>query len=374
VIRVLEVCEPPEGGATENVVQLATGLPGDRFEVEVAGPAGARGLKPLAGAGIRTWPLPLAGGYGQPGTDARAFRALTGLLRSRRYDLVHLHSAKAGVVGRLAARIAGVPAVYTPHCFPFIQGFSERRDRVATLVEKALAPLTATTICVCDWEREEALRRGVGPDGRLTVVHNGCAACPADIEPDPELLAFRGGGQLAAALCHLRPQKSVDTLVEAAPRVLEAAPETRVAIVGDGPERARLEELAGRLGLRDHPRFAMLGFQGPAARYLAAMDLYLLPSAWEAFPIGVLEAQACGVPQVATDVGGTGEAVDDATGRLVGARDPAALAGATIELLRNTDARGAMSDASRRRHAERFTVERTVARTAELYEETMAAA
>jgi glycosyltransferase involved in cell wall biosynthesis len=369
VIRILEVCEPPEGGATENVAQLALGLHTEHFQVEVAGPPRARGLEALRKRGVRRWSLPLVGGYSRPAEDARALGALARLLRRRRYDLVHLHSSKAGVLGRLAGRLAGVPVVYTPHCFPFIQGFSSRRDRAATAVERSLAPLTAATICVCEWERAEALRRKVGPAARLTVVYNGCAPCPADIEPDAGLLALRGEGRLAAALCHLRPQKSVDTLIEAAPRFLESSPDARLAVVGDGPDRVGLEELANGLGLLGHPRFAMFGFRAPAARYLTAMDLYVLPSAWEAFPIGVLEAQACGVPQVATDVGGTGEAVDRATGRLVPARDPAALADAMSELLADPGLLERLGHASRARHAERFTVERMLAETEHLYRE-----
>ena len=367
--RVLQVCEPPEGGATENVAQLALGLPADRFEVEVAGPPGARGLEALANRGVRLWSLPLVGGYSRPVEDARALGMLVRLLRRRRYDLVHLHSSKAGVLGRLAGRVAGVPVVYTPHCFPFIQGFSARRDQAATAVERGLAPLTAATICVCEWERGEALRRKVGSPARLTVIHNGCAPCPAEVEPDADLLALRGEGQLAAAVCHLRPQKSVETLVKAAPRFLESSPAARLAIVGDGPDRGSLELLAESLGLRGHPRFAMFGFRAPAGRYLGAMDLYVLPSAWEAFPIGVLEAQACGVPQVATDVGGTSEAVDRSTGRLVPARDPGALAEAMSELLADPESLGNLGRASRERHAEHFTVERVLTETANLYRE-----
>jgi glycosyltransferase involved in cell wall biosynthesis len=369
VRRVLQVCEPPEGGATENVAQLALGLPADEFEVEVAGPPGARGLEALADRGMRLWSLPLVGGYSRPVEDARALGMLVRLLRRRRYDLVHLHSSKAGVLGRLAGRLAGVPVVYTPHCFPFIQGFSARRDRAATAVERGLAALTAATVCVCEWERGEALRREVGSPARLIVIHNGCAPCPAEVAPDADLLALRGEGQLAAAVCHLRPQKSVETLVQAAPRFLESAPAARLAIVGDGPDRGSLEQLAESLGLRGHPRFAMFGFRAPAARYLGAMDLYVLPSAWEAFPIGVLEAQACGVPQVATDVGGTSEAVDRSTGRLVPARDPGALAEAMRDLLAAPDVLENQGRASRERHAEHFTVERVLAETAHLYRE-----
>ena len=105
-------------------------------------------------------------------------------------------------------------------------------------------------------------------------------------------------------------------------------PDARIAIVGDGPEREALGARAAALGL--DARVAFLPFTGPASRHLRALDVYVLPSAWEAFPIGVLEAQACGVPQVATDVGGTREAVVPETGVLVPPRDPGALALALV--------------------------------------------
>jgi glycosyltransferase involved in cell wall biosynthesis len=107
---------------------------------------------------------------------------------------------------------------------------------------------------------------------------------------------------------------------------------------------------------------------------LLALDVYVLPSGWEAFPIGLLEAQACGVPQVATDVGGNREAVVAETGVLVPPADPDALADALIGLLRDPERRAAMARASRARHAELFTVDRMVARTAAVYDSVLGGA
>jgi glycosyltransferase involved in cell wall biosynthesis len=338
------------------------------FEVELAGPEESIIYPELEAAGLPFARLPFERGYGAPGRDSAALRRLIGLLRARRPALAHCHSAKAGVLGRIAGRLTGTPVVYSPHSFPFVGDFSELRRRFALGVERGLAPLTAATVCVCEFERRIAIDQRVGAPERLRVVHNGCPPCP-DVEPDPGLLAFGAGGPVAAALTVLREQKSVDVLIDATPRVLSERPEARVAIVGDGPLREQLAAQAARLGLDRDPRFAFLPFRAPAARYLAAMDLYVLPSAWEAFPIGVLEAQVCGVPQLATDVGGTGEAVNRSTGRLVPPRDPDALAGAMCELLADSGLRERMSAASRERHAERFTVEGMLARTADLYRE-----
>jgi glycosyltransferase involved in cell wall biosynthesis len=127
---------------------------------------------------------------------------------------------------------------------------------------------------------------------------------------------------------------------------------------------------ADALGLDE--RVAFLSFTGPASRHLRALDVYVLPSAWEAFPIGVLEAQACGVPQVATDVGGTREAVVAETGVLVPPRDPGALALAVTGILRDGERRHAMAAASRQRHALHFGLEPMLDATAALYRRVIA--
>jgi glycosyltransferase involved in cell wall biosynthesis len=368
--RVLLALEPPDGGVAENVLQLALGLGAHGWEVELAGPGEAIIYPEAQSAGVTIHRLDLARGYGAPARDARALRDLRALLRSGRFDLVHCHSAKVGVLGRLAARASRVPCVYSPHCFPFVGDFGAPRRIVATTIERALAPLAARTICVCEDEREQAGRAGLKPE-RLRVVRNGCDACPNGFEPDPALLALRDGGVVGAAVAVLREQKRLDVLVDAAPDVLRRLPEARLAIVGDGPLRDQLHERARTLGLDAEPRFAFLPFGAPAARHLRAADVYVLPSGWEALPIGVLEAMACGVPQVATDVGGTGEAVAPETGVLVPPGDPGALADALVDLLGDADRRAAMAEASVARHRERFTVERMVAETAAVYAEAL---
>ncbi len=339
--RVALVCEPPDGGVAEHVRQLAAGLPAHGHEAVVLGPD----------------VLPFRRDYRHPHRDARALGALVRALRG--FDLVHAHAAKAGVLARLAAAAARVPAVYTPHCFPFAVPDARARRWFGLAVERALAPLTAAIVCVCEQERELAVAHRIRPRRELAVIHNGCPPCAGPA--DPELARLREVGPVVGAVTVLRRQKRLDVLLAAAPRILAAVPEATVAVVGNGPEEAALRAAAD-------PRVVFAAFQAPAARYLQALDVYALPSDWEAFAIGLLEAQACGVPQVATDVGGTREAVVPETGVLVPPGEPAALADAIVALLQDPARRSAMGAASRARHAERFTVERMVAATAALYD------
>lgn len=357
----------------EHVAQLAVGLGDHGHEVEVAGPMHATTYDRLEAAGITVHRTMLARGYARPHRDAAALRGLVRVVRAGGYDLVHGHAAKAGTLGRLAARAARVPALYTPHCYPFAADASAGWRALFTVAERALARLTAATICVCEDERRVALASGIRPAERLHVIHNGSEPCSA-VEPDPALVAMRAEGPVAAAITVLREQKRVDVFLDAAPAVLARVPEARLAVVGDGPLRDKLHARAAELGLDREERFAFLPFEAPSARHLHATDVFVLSSAWEAFPIGVLEALACGVPQVATDVGGTREAVDEQTGVLVPPRDPAALADALVDLLTDAARRDRLGRASQERHAERFGLERMVAATASLYDEVLASA
>lgn len=367
------VCEPPDGGAAENAVTLALELRERGFEFEFAGPPQARRYPQLEQSGIVIHRLSLAPGYASPRHDARALRRLVGLLRGGRFALVHCHSTKAGALGRIAARLTGTPVVFSPHSLSFNGDFGAPRRGFAIAIERALGPLTTVLLCVCDDEREQALRARIVAPECATVVHNGVPACDEASEPDPGLLALRAGGPVAGAVAALRPQKTLHVLIDAAPLVFAEMPAARIAIVGDGELRDELRARAARHGLDRDERFLLGGFAPPAARYLKALDVFVLPSGWEGLPLGVLEALACGVPQVATDVGGTAEAVSPETGLLVDPHDPPALAAAIVELLGDAPRRGAMADASRARHAERFTVQRMVDETARVYERALRA-
>jgi glycosyltransferase involved in cell wall biosynthesis len=372
VPRVLLAFEPPDGGVAEHVAQLALRLAAHGFEPEVAGPAEALTYPRLAAAGVPVHRLPLVRGLHDVRSHRAAVAAIERLLAARSFDVVHAHSARAGVLARVAAARQGTPAVYSPHCFAFVGPVSRARRAVATTVERRLARRTAAIVCACEAERQWAVRREIGPPERLQLVYYGVEECPNGTPADPVLSDLRRDGPLAGAVSVLRTQKRLDLLLEATPAVLERVPDARVAIVGDGPLRDQLHDRARRLGLDRAERFAFLPFQPPAARYLKALDVYVLPSAWEALPIGALEALACGVPQIATDVEGTAEAVEHNSTGLLLPPDASGLADSMVALLGDERRRRAMSEASRARQRERFGVDRMVAETARVYEGALA--
>jgi glycosyltransferase involved in cell wall biosynthesis len=371
--RVLLVFEPPDGGVPENVAQLALGLTAHGWSAEVAGPAQASVYPELEAAGVSIHRLALTRGHGRIGEDGRALTGLRGLLSERRYDLIHAHASKAGVLGRVASRLTGTPSLYSPHCFAFVTGLPRPWRMAAAGVERALGRAGGDVLCVCEHERQQAIRFGVARPEQLHVVYNGCDPPPRGLAGDPALLGLRERGPVVGAVAALREQKRLDLLIDAAPLILARAPHASVVIVGNGPLQGRLEAQVVRAGLAEEERFALLPFTAPAARALQALDVYVLPSDWEAFSIGILEALACGVPQVVTDVGGNGEAVTSVTGTLVPPGDAAALAQAVAGYLLDPDRRAAASVASRARHLAHFGLARMVAETAAVYDTVLAA-
>jgi glycosyltransferase involved in cell wall biosynthesis len=370
-MRVLAVFDPRDGGVPEHVRVLAAGLRERGVDVHAAGPADAAVRPALGDAGVPFHPLPIDWSLVAPRADVRTTAALVRLVRALRPDAVHAHGQKGGVLGRVAAAVAGVPALYSPHGLGYrYQALRPRRGRHARRrlvlgAERLLGRRTAMLVASSDDERSAAVADGLVPAARAVRVHHGVApdaAAPAD----PRLLAFRGDGPLFGTVTALREQKGLPTLLDALQRLAAAGRPVRFAIVGTGPLEAMVDaRLAGPLGATT----VRLPFEGRVEPTLRALDAFVLPSYWEGFPIAILEAMALGLPVVATRVFGVPEAVEDgATGRLVEAYDAAALAAALRELAGDAAARRELGAAAAAVARERFAAGRMVDEHLALYE------
>ena len=357
--------QPEDGGVAEHVLNLSLGLMERGWEVEVAAPPRCTALPRLRAADVPVHPLPLVRAPGA--VDLRAIRALRALDRVREYDLVHAHSSKAGGIARLALGPAR-RLLYTPHCFAFTftSELSVVERAAYWAVEQLLIVRTAALVAVSEWEADQARRALLGARSRVVTIHNGTRPCAAT-DPDPALQAFAGETPLAVFLSKLRPEKDPIALVRAA-AALHSAGELpgRVAIVGNGElAPAVRQEIADR-GLGSAVRWFPFG--GATGPYLAAADLLVVPSRWESLPITPLEAMACGVPVLATAVGGMGELLtDNVSGSLVPAGDAGALAGALGELLADPARLARIGAAGREVTERRFRLDTMVERTALRY-------
>jgi glycosyltransferase involved in cell wall biosynthesis len=361
---VLQVLQPVDGGVARHVLDLTRGLRDRGFAIEVAAPAECVALPALEAAGVPVHRVAMKRAPGP--ADAAALRALRALDRERGYGIVHAHSSKAGGLVRLG--VAGRDrAIYTPHCLPFASGRFNPAIRAAyRATEWALARRSAAIVAVSEWEGRFA-RETLGAGAPVEVIRNGGGPC-AGAAPDPELVRFADGRPLAGFVSVLRPEKDALALVRAAARLSDG----RVAIVGEGVQKAEVRAEIDRLGISDSVRwFPWPGDSGPA---FAAIDLLVVPSQWESLPIGPIDAMFCGVPVLGTDVGGMPELVTEGkTGRLVPVGDERALQAALAELLASPDRLAEMGDAARADAEARLGIEPTIDATAALYERVLSA-
>lgn len=290
--------------------------------------------------------------------DAWAVPELFAALRRLRPDLVSSHSTKAGLVARAAARLAGLPSVFTAHGWSFTDGTGG--GRVYALAERLAARVTTRIITVSDHDRALALRRGIGPAERLVTIHNGMADAPG-ARSDPGAAPPR-----IVMVGRMERQKDHATLLRALGDC--GALPWELDLVGDGPLRPALETQAARLGLGGRVRF--LGSRRDVPEVLARGQVFVLATNWEGLPLSVIEAMRAGLPVVATAVGGTGELVAEGrTGFLVPRGDAGAMGSRLRSLLADPAQRRELGAAGRARYEEAFTFERMFAATLAIYEE-----
>ncbi len=298
----------------------------------------------------------------------RTVRPLSTLLASIRPHIVHCHSIDgyAGAYAILASRLIGVPVVLgTIHT----AGGHARRRLPDRLFGRLVDSLTHSAILVAEYCRHPVLRDRYLASDKLTVIHNGV--------PLPPLSALQAGASwrkqannrsiIVGTAGAMIPRKGFDTFVSAG-ALLRGRGQMRFVILGDGPEKANLLAQTFALGLSDIVSFP--GWQESVLPELLGMDIFVLPSLNEAGPVVVLEAMACGIPVVASRVGGIPEyVVDGQTGLLVPPRDPRALADAIWALVANPDVRFRMGQAGRARVGAHFNSQQMVERTRCLYRE-----
>ena len=350
------------GGAQVHVRDLASRITAIGHTVTVVTGVAGPLTEQLQDAGIET--RICAGMLREisPRRDLAAVRALVAIMRELKPDLVSMHSSKAGIVGRLAASRAELPAIFTAHGWAFTGGVPQPKRTIYRLVERATERLARRIICVSEHDRRIGIEAGMSPD-RIVTIHNGMP----DIDPALHADPGRAGTIRLAMTARFDRQKDHETLL----RALTTLPGVHLDLIGDGPGRAATEALAAQLGLAD--RVHTLGQRHNVAAVLAKAHVFVLSSRWEGFPRSTLEAMRAGLPVVVSNVGGAAEAVDEGrTGFVVQPGDREELAERLRELVRDDDLRGRMGAAGRARFEVDFTFDRMFVKTVAVYEAAIA--
>ncbi len=298
-----------------------------------------------------------------PRKDFLAILETRKLLKELGPDLVSTHTAKAGLVGRLAAHYAGIPAIFTVHGWQFAEGIPALQRFVVERLERFTAERCAKIITVSRYDERFALERRVVKADKMLTIHNGM---PEDQGGEPGSGARRDGTVRLVMVARFQEQKDHGTLFAALAGLGDLP--WSLELVGDGPLMDRFRGLASDLGMADRIEFS--GQRLDVARRLAASDVFLLVSNWEGFPRSILEAMREGLPVIASDVGGCNESVvDGETGFLVPKGDAEALRKRLRELVESEDLRRRLGDAGKRRFKENFTFESMYRKTLAVYRE-----
>ena len=349
------------GGALDNTLLTVQGHARDRYVVHLA--AG-----PAPGEGYADWEararacsdamfiLPNLCRPVHLPRDIRALNELTKLIRDGHYQVVHTHCAKAGLLGRIAARRARVPVVvHTYHLFPWQTTkdpsgspgrklLSAAKRWLYILLERYAASLSDALITVSDLNRREAIALKVAPAGKLTTIYSGI---------DVDRFAVRSGRTeicrgvgldpgrpIVGSIGRLSTQKAPLDFVSAAKIVLQRKPHVQFLLVGDGPMVQQVQK-----AIDGEPRIKMLGCQSNVPEILSILDTFVLSSLWEGLGRALTEAMIAGVPVVVTAVDGVPELVTHGeTGLLSPPSNPARLADNIVRLLDNPEAARTMAE------------------------------
>ena len=374
------------GGPALHVAYLSEGLRERGYETTLVAGTLARGEDSMSFVaeelGVRVERVPELSREISPLRDLRAILRLAQLIRRERPQILHTHTAKAGAVGRIAALAAGHARppiiVHTFHGHVLRGYFDPVRAYGFRLLERWLATKTTTLIAVSPQVRDDLVHLGVAPREKFTVIRLGIELDERISAPDGaraetrRLLGVPQDAFVVGWIGRMTGVKNTDQVLAALKLLRDRGVDAYLCMVGDGPDRERLERRAHDLGVVK--RCLFLGYQEEVARFYAAFDGMILTSVNEGTPVSAIESLAAGRPVVATRVGGVPDVVDDGEdGFLVDPGSTEQLADRLEELARNPELREQMGERGRARVPSRYAVARLVEDMDRLYKSLLAA-
>jgi len=295
--------------------------------------------------------------------DIFAVIFIANLIKRDKFDIVHCHTMRDHVLGSLAAKyLGGIPVIRSQHIhYP---------ENPSILAQLAYKKWTDVIICNSNYIKNNLEKVGIDP-GLLTVIHNGIDLGRMDIKTDRELfsqeICLDGRESLIGCVGSLFRTKGQEYLIKAFPRVLEKFPGCRLVLVGDGPQREKLESLAGKLEIEGKVIFT--GTRDDIPNILSCLDMMVIPSVWqEPFGLVNVEAMYSGIPLIATEVGGIPEIVENnITGITILPGREDLIAQAILRFLDDRDFARRVADNARKKVIEYFNADRMASETLQTY-------
>jgi len=352
------------GGSERQQTELIKRLPAERYEQIIAGMQNhGHFLEEIRERGVEVVNFPFNSLYNR--NALRQYRSLARLIKERGIQLIHCHDFYSNIFGAIAAKLARRKTLITSRRYMGLVFSPAQR-----LVQRLAYSFSAAIISNSEAVARLMVRKELVPRRKIHCIYNGIDTDRfRPLPPSAQLaesLGLLNGAPVVGTVARLHPRKGQETLIRAAATIHGKHPDVRFLIVGDGPARNDLEGLAQELGVADVVVFA--GERGNVPELLALMRISVLASLTESFPNAVLEAMACALPVVATNVGGVPELVTDGeTGYLVPAENPDALADRIFKILDNPGLASGMGNLARKRAVEKFSCDKLIENVEALY-------
>jgi glycosyltransferase involved in cell wall biosynthesis len=366
--RLLFVIDNLEYGGGERVfLQLAAGLK-DRFEVFAAGTAGGKFENKFRELSGNFYAVDMSSRF-----SLKPIRHLNRVIRKNKIDLVHSQGARADFFARMGGRMAGVSHIICTIAMP-VEGFDVVlwRKRIYRLVDRLTERYVKKIVVVSDALKKTLIEKRAIPASKIVRIHNGIEL--GHYHPNADAGKIRDAWEiprdvpLFGAIGRMVWQKGFEFLIKAMPEILSAIPAAKLLLVGEGPLKKGLENLAVSLKVKKSVIFA--GYRSDITEILAAIDLLVVPSLLEGFPMITLEAMSAAKPVIATCIDGiTEQIIDGKNGIMVPPEDHNALAKVILRLSQDRDLSKKLGMAARERVVREFTVDKMVAETEKVYSE-----
>ena len=364
--KILFVIDGLEFGGGERVfLQLAAGLR-DRYQVFVASMSGGIFEHELKQLGIKNYPVDMSRRI-----SLKPIRQIKKIIRNNKIDLLHSQGARADFFARIAGRLAGVPHIFCTIAMP-VEGFDVGllHKKIYRFMDQLTERYVERFIVVSDSLKQTLVKgRGI-PAHQVVRIYNGIEL--SQYHPNVEYGNLRSEWgipqeiPLIGAIGRMVWQKGFEYLIECVPEIVRAYPNAKILIVGDGPLKDKLKVKSEKLKVADKIIFA--GFRSDIKEILSAIDVLVIPSLLEGFPMITLEVMAMAKPIVATNIDGITEQITDGVdGILVPPKNPSVLAKAVIRVLNDKETARTMGLSARKKVEQEFSVEKMVAETEKVY-------
>lgn len=311
-VKILHITQSVIGGTLVYLKLFFSFINREKYDIELICPSYGPMKNEIEALGIKVHTIEMVREISLF-NDIEAFRELNRYIKTSKPDIIHIHSSKAGVIGRGAAYLNNIPCIYNPHGWSFSMDICEGKKKVYSFIERICAYMTRKIVLISDFEKNLALQYKIAPIEKMEVIYNGI-----DIDKFVETRCINNYSNLhgipedsyiVGMVGRITLAKNYKLFIEIANKLVDEIANCFFIIVGDGELREEITDLIMQKGLAE--KILITGWTDEVDKYISIFDVALLTSSWEGFGLVLLEYMARGKPIVASNVGGIPSAVEN---------------------------------------------------------------